>query len=261
MAFICCQTDLQGLSKPAAPVQSGEIIWPGLHTFASPSECDSIRAGSVGPTSPPVISASSHGIRAASAADFSPLASTPPDPKVRLRSPVTTPTTCSALVVSHHLDGLLRERAVSLLRLTAGWRFAAFPVRSPTCTLPKQHSVERVRTVPRSACSHPSKDSPHLQPYRVATAVALLTLPPSYPSEEESEVRGLSLACASSSLSTRGRLASPTPRCQGAASACFPRTQLPSRPCSADESVLPPSRCQLDRQPILPWALFPSKVT
>jgi len=99
----------------------------------------------------------------------------PPDPKVRLRPSATTPTACSVLVVSHHLDGLLRERAVSLLRLTASWRSAAFPVRSSTCTLPKQHSVERVRTFPRSAFSHPSKDSPHLQPYRVTTAVAFLT--------------------------------------------------------------------------------------
>jgi hypothetical protein len=92
----------------------------------------------VGPTSPPVISASSHGIRAASAADISHLASTPPDPRVRLRLPATTPTTCSALVVSHHLDGLLRERAVSLLRLTAGQRFTAFPARSSSATPPKR---------------------------------------------------------------------------------------------------------------------------
>jgi len=37
------------------------------------------------------------------------------------------PITCSVLVVSHHLDGFLREQAVSLLRLTTGQRFAAFP--------------------------------------------------------------------------------------------------------------------------------------
>jgi hypothetical protein len=43
----------------------------------------------------------------------------------------------SAPVVSHHLDGFLRERAVSLLRLTAGLRFAAFPHRSPRRIEPK----------------------------------------------------------------------------------------------------------------------------
>jgi len=37
-------------------------------------------------------------------------------------------------------------------------------------------------------------------------------------------------------------------------------SQPPSRLCSTDESVLSPRRFQYDRQPILPWALFPFKV-
>jgi hypothetical protein len=41
----------------------------------------------------------------------------------------------------------------------------------------------------------------------------------------------------------------------------LPRAQPPTRLCSADKSVLLPSRCQLNQQPILPWALFPSKVS
>jgi hypothetical protein len=174
LTFSCCQVGLQGFSYRDAPIQSGEIIWPSLLTFASPSECDSIRAGSLGPTFPSVMSASSHGIRAASAADISLLASPPPDSRVRLRSPTTKPTTRSALVVSHHLDGLLRKRAVGLLHPTTGQRFAAF-----LGSLVHSHTAEtvpvHVYVLSPQRFSHPSKDSPRPQPHRVTTAVALLT--------------------------------------------------------------------------------------
>lgn len=79
----------------------------------------------------------------------------------------------SALVVSHHPDGFLREQAVSLLRLTAGLRFAAFPLRSPQSTDRSRLNGHR-RDSPQRV-SHPSKDSPRQQPHRVTTAVAFLT--------------------------------------------------------------------------------------
>jgi hypothetical protein len=97
----------------------------------------------------------------------------PPDPKIKLRRPTSTPTACSALMVSHHHDGFLRERAVSLLRLTAGLRFAAFP-SSPSTSTAEAADPERFSTSPQRV-SHPSKDSPRQQPYRVTAAVAFLT--------------------------------------------------------------------------------------
>jgi hypothetical protein len=82
----------------------------------------------------------------------------------------------SAHMVSHHLDGFLREQAVSLLHLTASLRFAPFPLPRP---LPdaKASSPVIFGGFP-AARSHPSKNSPRPQPYRVTAAVALLTLPP-----------------------------------------------------------------------------------
>jgi len=56
----------------------------------------------------------------------------------------------SALVVSHHLDGFLRERAVSLLHLTAGKRFATFPPRGLRRRRSRTHTGRSLR-LPRSA--------------------------------------------------------------------------------------------------------------
>jgi hypothetical protein len=81
----------------------------------------------------------------------------------------------SALVVSHHLDGLLREQAVSLLHLTTGKRFAAFPPLRPPNLDARASTPGSLRGFP-AAQSHPSKNSPRQQPYRVTAAVALLTL-------------------------------------------------------------------------------------
>jgi hypothetical protein len=261
LTFPCCQAGLQGLSKPEAPVQSGGSY--GL-AFTPSLLLQSVSPSALAllPTSPPVISASSHGIRAASTADISHPASTPTRPE--------SPTS----VAGYYTDNMFRPRGFSPPRRftpQASCEFIAphcrLEVRCVSCLVVHMHTAEAALcgTGPYFSpqrVSHPSKDSPHLQPYRVATAVALLTLPPSYLLRRgcsRCEVfPRLAPACY---LSIRGRLASAVPRCQGAVSACFPRTQLPSRLCSADESVLPPSRCQLARQPILPWALFPSKVT
>jgi len=173
-------------------------------------------------------------------------------------------------VVSHHLDGFLRERAVSLLRLTAGQRFATFPASPvpnppPKCRVLAQagHSPQRV--------SHPSKNSPHPQPYRVTTTVAFLALPPPRRSEELSGVPGPSpRRTATSPKGHRIRLGSlpvdprspylPRPPLPEFGFSRLPLAQPPSRLCSADESVLSSRRFQRARQPILPWASFPSKV-
>jgi hypothetical protein len=84
--------------------------------------------------------------------------------------------TRSALVVSHHLDGLLRTQASGLLHPEAergSLRFAMPPPR------PLAEATVRglVHPSPQRG-SHPSKNSPRRQPYHVAVAIALLPLPP-----------------------------------------------------------------------------------
>jgi hypothetical protein len=72
-------------------IDRGRSIGPALYTFASPTECDSSRAGCLGPTSLPVMTASSRGIRVApspTSLDSRPL---PPDSRAWLRPAVTTP--------------------------------------------------------------------------------------------------------------------------------------------------------------------------
>jgi hypothetical protein len=56
----------------------------------------------------------------------------------------------SALVVSHHLDGFLREQAVSLLHLTTSQRFTAFHPPRPPRPVP-EHRPGRAMVTPRSA--------------------------------------------------------------------------------------------------------------
>jgi hypothetical protein len=76
------------------------------------------------------------------------------------------------------------------------------------------------RHVPRRRVSYPPKDSPHLQPYRVTTAVAPLP------------------------FFLRAPCASPRVRCQIRASSQCSRRSPTSRRCSADESVTSCRRCQ-----------------
>jgi hypothetical protein len=154
----------------------GGIVWSSLHTFASPSECVSIRAGSA-PDVAASLSASSHGIRAASTACISHPASTP----IRPESPTSA--------AGYYTDNMFRPRGLSpprRLAPRASCEFVAphclLEVRCVSCPVVHMHTAEAALcgtgpTFPRSAFSHPSKDSPHLQPHRVATAVALLTLP------------------------------------------------------------------------------------
>jgi hypothetical protein len=80
----------------------------------------------------------------------------------------------SALVVSHHLDVFLRARVTGLLHPATSKGFAAFPVcRRP---LPSEDSAVCRGHSPRRG-SHPSKSSPHQQPYRITAAFAFLPLP------------------------------------------------------------------------------------
>jgi hypothetical protein len=81
---------------------------------------------------------------------------------------------CSALVVSHHHDGLLRAEVTGLLHPATGQGFAAFHA----CRLsaaPEGEAGGRGQSPRRG--SHPSKSSPHQQPHRITAAVAFLPLP------------------------------------------------------------------------------------
>jgi hypothetical protein len=64
---------------------------------------------------------------------------------------------CSIHVVPPHLDGFLREQAVSLLHLTTGKRFTAF-LRCPLHT-PCFHTPYADHSRSPQCCSHPSKNS------------------------------------------------------------------------------------------------------
>ena len=81
---------------------------------------------------------------------------------------------CSARVVSHHLDGFLRTGAAGLLHPAddSGVQRVS-SLRLPDA--PEDVLVRR-RPSPRRE-SYPSKSSPRQQPYRITAAVALLPLP------------------------------------------------------------------------------------
>lgn len=87
-----------------------------------------------------------------------------------------TPTSRSARVVSHHLDGFLRDGPAGLLRPAAGHEVRRVSgLAAPDDVHPKACLVGNRATV--LAAVHPSKGSPRQQPYRITAAVALLPLP------------------------------------------------------------------------------------
>lgn len=94
---------------------------------------------------------------------------------IPLRQSATKLTTRSDLALSQRFAGFLRGWTVSLLRLTADKRFATFP-RSMASSLARRLTLWTGSAPFPQRGSHPSKNSPHLQPYRVTTAVAFLTL-------------------------------------------------------------------------------------
>jgi hypothetical protein len=91
---------------------------------------------------------------------------------------VPIPTSCSVHVVSHHLDGFLRTRAVGLLRPTPGLEVHCVSAdrdpRSPRTEV--RDTVGGQPPSPQCGC-HPSKGYPRQQPYRITAALAFLPLP------------------------------------------------------------------------------------
>jgi len=123
---------------------------------------------------------------------------------------------------------------MSLLHLTTSQRFATFPRRR----LPNHHRSDPPGTLRR----FPAARFTPLEGFPSSAAV---------PCHHGRCPPGVLLA-------RSPRLPRP-PFPETAINALTP-SQPPSRLCSTDESVLSPHRFQHDRQPILPWALFPFKV-
>jgi hypothetical protein len=109
-------------------------------------------------------------------------ASTPGRPQPKLLSAIGSgfpiPTSCSVRVVSHHLDGFLRTRAVGLLRPTPGLEVHCVSAdrdpRSPRTEV--RDTVGGQPPSPQCGC-HPSKGYPRQQPCRITAAFAFLPLP------------------------------------------------------------------------------------
>ena len=159
----------------------------------------------------------------------------------RLRSRGATRATCSVLVVSHHLDGLLRNRDRELVASRSrSWGSPRF--RPPPPPHDRGRETDEAEDFP--ATQYPSKNPPRQQPYRVTTAFAFL---PSSPGDRRA------LRSAEADPHTL-RSTPPVHRCTGGAS---PGEPAP-RPCSTDESVTSDAVADLGR-PILPGLCPPSR--
>ena len=93
------------------------------------------------------------------------------------RQVAATRPACSARVVLHHLDGLLRTPGFGFVAPRCQNGFAAFQ----SCAInhqprPKPAPAAGQHPPPRNAV-HPSKSSPRQQPYRITAAVPLLPFP------------------------------------------------------------------------------------
>ena len=102
-----------------------------------------------------------------------------------------SPQSRSTLVVLHHLDGFLRPEVAGLLHPAA-----SHEVRRVSCRRPSERGTARSAVLfglaghfPRRA-SHPSKNSPRLQPFHIAVAVAPLPFPPSSSASSPGPVAG-----------------------------------------------------------------------
>jgi hypothetical protein len=102
-----------------------------------------------------------------------------------------SPQSRSTLVVLHHLDGFLRPEVAGLLHPAA-----SHEVRRVSCRRPSERGTARSAVLfglaghfPRRA-SHPSKNSPRLQPFHIAGAVAPLPFPPSSSASSPGSVAG-----------------------------------------------------------------------
>jgi len=153
MTFTCCQAGLQGLSRPAVPVQSGGLY--GL-AFAPSLLLQSVSPSALAlcPTSPSVFSASSHGIRAASTAVVSHPASTPARPESLTSA------------AGYYTDNMFRPRGFSPPRRfapRASREFVAphcqLEVRCVSCPVVHMHAAEA------ALCG----TGPYLSPQRLFT--------------------------------------------------------------------------------------------
>jgi len=122
---------------------------------------------------PSCVGSSSHGIRVHPPTGI-PQARPLPGAEAPFGPTLPHADSCSTLVVSHHLDGLLRARVTGLLHPATGQGFAAFHACRPAGS-PESDSIGRDQ-FPRRG-SHPSKTSPRQQPFRITAAVAFLPLP------------------------------------------------------------------------------------
>jgi hypothetical protein len=102
-----------------------------------------------------------------------------------------SPQSRSTLVVLHHLDGFLRPEVAGLLHPAA-----SHEVRRVSCRRPSERGTARSAVLfglaghfPRRA-SHPSKNSPRLQPFHIAVAVAPLPFPLSSSASSPGSVAG-----------------------------------------------------------------------
>jgi hypothetical protein len=116
--------------------------------------------------------ATSRGIRRGHpSVDIAPMRPLPPDVAARLRAPGSHPgASRSALVVSHHLGGLLRIEGRGLVASRCRpWGSPRFRTPCP----PGRSRTERRVPFPATQ-NRPPKNSPRRQPRRVTTAVAPL---------------------------------------------------------------------------------------
>jgi hypothetical protein len=140
---------------PSRPPPAAEALDGNLHGL-----CLSYRALG-GTLEPPLVGSSSRGILgpAADVPASRPLRGLAPRSRL-LRTRVARRRSCSALVVSHHLDGLLRVAVAGLLHPATGQGFTAFRA----CRRRGRPKAARCRGQFSRCGSDPSKSSPRQQP-------------------------------------------------------------------------------------------------
>jgi hypothetical protein len=140
---------------PSRPSPAAETVDDNLHGL-----CLSYRALG-GTLEPPLVGSSSHGI-------LGPATDIPASRQLRglapksrlLRARIAKCRPCSAIVVSHHIDGLLRVAVAGLLHPATGLGFAVFRA----CRQRGRPKAASCRGQSSRRGSDPSKSSPHQQP-------------------------------------------------------------------------------------------------
>jgi len=137
--------------------------------------------------------------------------------------------TRSVLVVSHHLDGLLRARSSGLVASRYRKGFAAFPHRAAACRPAFRRRPARIRTV--TAFSRCALHTPRRSPPNCSRSASLRPLPPR--------------RCACALHMNKFTLQTSTLDLE-ALLHCWVRSACHPLP--------------VDLRPLLPWASFPSRV-